>query len=41
MDPKENLAEQARLIATMKSDRARLKELREALREWRAKGGFG
>ena len=41
MDPCANLAEQARLLACESaSDKARRRELREALSEWLAHGGF-
>jgi hypothetical protein len=46
MDPNANLQEQALILAAVaigtadRSDRARLRELREALHGWLAHGGF-
>lgn len=41
MDPNANVAEQRRLRRSKNpDDRARLRELRIALREWIARGGF-
>jgi hypothetical protein len=40
MDPNANLAEQERILTSSPIDRARLRELRDALREWLGNGGF-
>ena len=40
MDPNANLAEQQTILDNDTIDRARLRELREALADWLANGGF-